>query len=170
MLTVPVFQFHALTNWHIMLFAGSHAHQSSDASPGNGPPQRDNSQNATLAKCFTVDTLNIKGALNVCVMTEGVTKAKEVAKIEIPVFNLLDCCFALSEGQYYDRWFPLILSSESMPCEGECTAYALFCNYACADVCTMCILCNGMFYGHHSCFFSFTTAQKHHACVLFCSS
>lgn len=95
-------------------------------SPGHNthaPPQRDNSQNATLAKCFEVDTLNIKGALNVRVMTEGVTKAVEVAKIEIPVFNLLDCCFALSEGQYYDRWFPLILSSESMPCEGDVDRY-----------------------------------------------
>jgi len=70
-----------------------------------------------------VDTLNIKGALNVFIMTEGVLKAQEVAKIEIPMFNLLDCCFALPEGQYYDRWFPLILSSESMPCEGDVDRY-----------------------------------------------
>ena len=102
----------------------SYASSAVDSSlPDRGPPQRDNSQNATLAKSFIVDTLNIKGALNVCVMTEGVTKAKEVAKIEIPVFNLLDCCFALTEGQYYDRWFPLILSSESIPCEGDVDRY-----------------------------------------------
>ncbi len=94
-----------------------------NSNSGAAPPQRDNSQNATLAKTFTVDTLNIKGALNVCIMTEGVLKAQEVAKIEIPMFNLLDCCFALTDGQYYDRWFPLILSSESIPCEGDVDRY-----------------------------------------------
>jgi hypothetical protein len=40
------------------------------------PPQRDNSQNASLAKCFDIDTTQIRGALVVRVMTEGLTKAQ----------------------------------------------------------------------------------------------
>lgn len=90
---------------------------------GNDPSlsaaKRESTLNESLAKRFTIDTVNIKGMIRVSVMTEGLTKAREVAYVELPVFNLLDCCLVLEDHPYYDRWFPLLVTSESLPIEGN---------------------------------------------------
>jgi hypothetical protein len=78
-----------------------------------------NKRNETLTKRFPIDLLNSKGSVRIRVIAEHVTKRVEMAHIQIPVFNLLDCVCDLGEGKSYTRWFPLFLTKASIPSEGE---------------------------------------------------
>lgn len=75
--------------------------------------------NESLKMQFAVDTLNVRGNLRVRVMKECLPREKEVARLDIPIFNLLDCICDVDGDGYYDRWFSLVLGTESVPAEGE---------------------------------------------------
>ena len=46
-------------------------------------------------------------------------KKREVARLDLPVLNLLDCICLLGPDETYERWFPLWLASECVPVEGK---------------------------------------------------
>lgn len=80
--------------------------------------------NLSLAKLFDIDTKNISGSLKIRIMIEGAINSMiEIARLEIPVFNLIECCCTLEQNEYYDRWFPLFLTSEYITCEGDTERY-----------------------------------------------
>ncbi len=68
---------------------------------------------------FDINTSLIESAIRVRVIEEFYTHNKELARVELPVLNLLDCICTLEEGSYYDRWFPLTLTVNSIHAEGE---------------------------------------------------
>eukprot|EP01038_Epipyxis_sp_PR26KG_P006870 gene6870-9407_t len=76
-------------------------------------------KNNSLVHKYKVDTLNVKGNIRVRIMSENYTKNIEVASLDIAVHNLLDCTCILEKDLYYDRWFPLLPTSETIPAEGE---------------------------------------------------
>jgi hypothetical protein len=80
--------------------------------------------NDAFKASFEVDTANIRGDLSVKVMMDGFPSKKEVARIDIPIFNILDCTCLLDgedgNGHFtYVRWFPLLSADECIPAEGE---------------------------------------------------
>lgn len=75
--------------------------------------------NDALKTTLNIDTLNIRGFVKLRVMMERFPKNKEIARLELPVFNLLDCTCVLPDDEVYERWFPLMLTSECIPAEGE---------------------------------------------------
>eukprot|EP01035_Chromulina_nebulosa_P017521 gene17521-23082_t len=76
--------------------------------------------NDSLIKSFHIDTLNIRGSIRIRVSIDDFPGHKNVAQLDIPVLDLLDClCLSNSDDDVYDRWFPLLLSSDSLPGEGE---------------------------------------------------
>jgi len=80
--------------------------------------------NLSLVKAFDVDTKNISGSLKIRIMIEGaINSIIEIARLEIPIFNLIECCCTLEQNEYYDRWFPLFLTSEYITCEGDTERY-----------------------------------------------
>ena len=80
--------------------------------------------NLSLAKAFDIDTKNISGSLKIRIMIEGaINSIIEIARLEIPIFNLIECCCTLEQNEYYDRWFPLFLTSEYTTCEGDTERY-----------------------------------------------
>lgn len=76
------------------------------------------SRNNLLTKSFDVDTLNIKGFIRVRIMAETFPKYVELARLDLPIFNVLDCTCDISPDSYL-RWFPLLKSEECVPAEGE---------------------------------------------------
>jgi hypothetical protein len=52
-------------------------------------------------------------------MAEKYPKNIEIAKVELPIFNILDCTCTLPERESYTRWFPLLLTNEAVAVEGE---------------------------------------------------
>jgi hypothetical protein len=56
---------------------------------------------------FDVDMLNVRGTLRFRVMAETFPKYQEVARVEIPISSVLDCCCILPENGLYEAWFPL---------------------------------------------------------------
>jgi hypothetical protein len=73
-------------------------------------------QNDSLAKSFYVDTRSIEGPLRIKVRTENFPYKKEIARLDLSVFNILDSCIS---GEYYDRWYPLVPIDECISSEGE---------------------------------------------------
>ena len=89
----------------------------------------------SIQKVFDIETLNIKSSLLVQVMAEGIRKRKEIARVEIPIFNLLDClCHAQSkserdgkidrnavkvEDNVYEMWFAMLPTDECILGEGD---------------------------------------------------
>lgn len=67
---------------------------------------------------FDIDTLNIRGIFRIAVMADCFPNAVEVASVELPFFSILSTVIVLEE-QSYERWFPLLLSNQSIPIEGE---------------------------------------------------
>lgn len=67
---------------------------------------------------FEVDTLNIRGTFRIAVMADCFPNATEIASIELPFFSILSTVIVLEE-ECYERWFPLLLSNQSIPIEGE---------------------------------------------------
>ena len=53
----------------------------------------------------------------------SVPKRFELARLELPVFNLLDCACELPNGESYIRWFPLRKKEECVPTEGEMLSF-----------------------------------------------
>lgn len=76
-------------------------------------------RNSSLAKTFEVDCFNSRGLLRIRVLADYMTKRVEIARIRVPLFNILDCVCQLSEEDTYTRWFPLVLTKDSIATEGE---------------------------------------------------
>lgn len=73
-----------------------------------------------LTCSFDIDTLNIKGTICVSVKQDSFPKDKELCRLELPIFSVLDCVGCQSYGQdSYDRWFPLRNTAECSPREGD---------------------------------------------------
>lgn len=73
-----------------------------------------------LTCSFEIDTLNIKGSICVSVKQDSFPKNKELCRLELPIFSVLDCVASQSYGQEsYDRWFPLRNTDECSPREGD---------------------------------------------------
>ncbi len=92
-----------------------------DQSPETVSSNREfiNNRNNLLTQKFRVDTLNIKGNLRVSVMAGSFPKSIELANLKLPIFNVLDSTCTLPEDTYYEKWFPLLKSKDSVPAEGE---------------------------------------------------
>lgn len=78
--------------------------------------------NDSLKKSFAIDTLNIRGSIQVRIITEDFPKSKTVSQVAIPVLSLLDCLCPTSDTSNevdYVRWFPLQSMVEYLPGEGE---------------------------------------------------
>lgn len=73
----------------------------------------------TLTKSIEVDTLNSKGSIKVAIMQENFPHHREIARLEIPIFNLLDCTCILDSDAVYEKWFPLRITQECIPTEGD---------------------------------------------------
>ena len=72
----------------------------------------------TVTKKFLMDLVNVRGSLKFKIISENFPKYKEIAQLEIPVFNLLDTLLDVNGDGVYDRWFPMLKSSECVPSEG----------------------------------------------------
>mgnify|MGYP003384941372 CR=1 FL=1 len=70
-----------------------------------------------LTKVFEIDTLNSSGDIGVHIMQERFPFDVELARLEIPVFELL-YCICIHEGKY-DRWFPLSITKLCVPTDGD---------------------------------------------------
>ena len=87
-----------------------------NARPSASPPENEGGKTVRIR----LDLLNIKGSLKVKVISERFPKYKEVAFLDIPIFNLLDnICMLDSEVTGYTRWFTLLKSSDSELGEGH---------------------------------------------------
>ena len=77
--------------------------------------------NESLRRTFPVDTLNIKGPLSVRIMAKTRTRKKEVAKVELSIFNLLDCLLdsCVGKDRYYVKWFPMFHKVDCIAAEYE---------------------------------------------------
>ena len=76
-------------------------------------------RNESLTKQFPIDLLNSKGSIRIRVMADYLTKRVEVARVHLPVFNLLDCVCLLPSNESYTRWFPLCITKEIHPGSGD---------------------------------------------------
>lgn len=76
-------------------------------------------RNSSLAKTFEVDCFNSRGLLRIRVLADHMTKRVEIARLRVPLFNILDCVCQLGEDETYTRWFPLLLTKDSIASEGE---------------------------------------------------
>lgn len=83
---------------------------------------------------FDLETLEIKSSLLIQVMAHGIRKKKEIARLEIPVFNLLDCICRSPprvkedrergstgniDDNVYEMWFALLPTEECVEGEGD---------------------------------------------------
>lgn len=102
----------AFTTWHQETSVESNITASLDEGDDTQAGSREGMDGIplSLSKSFEIDLLNIKGNVQVRVMSESFPKSQEIARIEVPVFGMVDCTCTLTGGGYYDRWFPLILA------------------------------------------------------------
>ena len=80
------------------------------------------SSNDSLKKTFSIDTLNIKGSLNIKIMAKTRTRKKEITKVELSIFNLLDCLIIRNynkDEQSYIKWFPMFHKEDCVAAEYE---------------------------------------------------
>lgn len=70
-----------------------------------------------LTKSFEIDTLNSFGDIGVHIMQERFPYDVELARLEIPIFEML-YCICTYDGKY-DRWFPLSISKLCVPTDGD---------------------------------------------------
>lgn len=89
-----------------------------------GQQQTKQSSNHSSVMKFDVNASLVESAIRVRVLEEFYTHNKEMARVELPVLNLLDCICNLEKDAYYDQWFPLTLSVDSIQAEGERQKYA----------------------------------------------
>ena len=80
---------------------------------------RDSKAQSSEGGVFAVNSLNIRGTIKVRVMSEGFPKARTLAELNIPVFNLLECTCKGDSKEYYERWFPLTPKEDVIIGEGE---------------------------------------------------
>ena len=75
--------------------------------------------NEKLKMLFPVNTYELKGPLCVSVISRSRMRKREVTRVELNIFNLLDCLLDEDRRSYYEkpRWFPLFLFSELVPAE-----------------------------------------------------
>ena len=69
---------------------------------------------SVLEKVFDIDTMNIRGPIRVSVIEDNNVFSREIAYVEIPVLRFIDCTCILSEGEYYDRYFPLTILNSNL--------------------------------------------------------
>jgi hypothetical protein len=85
----------------------------------SGEPKAGNasqSDNLNALAKFQIDTLNIQGSVKILIMEEGFPNSKLIAKVDIPVLPLLDCTLGQEKPSHcYERWFPLLLVSRTLP-------------------------------------------------------
>ena len=70
-----------------------------------------------LMKSFDIDTLNSFGDIGIHVMQDRFPFHVELARLEIPVFDLL-YCICINDNEY-DRWFPLSITKLCVPTDGD---------------------------------------------------
>lgn len=70
-------------------------------------------------KAFSIDAFNSKGVFHISVMVDDFPNNKEIAKLDISVFNLLDCIATLDTDEVYDMWFPLSLTQDTVRTDGD---------------------------------------------------
>ncbi len=69
-------------------------------------------QSVSREIAFDIDMLNVRGTLRFRVMAETFPKYQEVARVEIPISSILDCCCILPKDGMYEAWFPLTKMTE----------------------------------------------------------
>lgn len=59
------------------------------------------------------------GTFRVSVMADTFPSITELASIELPFFSILSTIVLMSAESSYEKWFPLLLSNQCIPIEGE---------------------------------------------------
>jgi len=85
-----------------------------DKGDGTAPAAKDAADNQ-----FDINTIDIRGPLVVKIMASRRFGKREVARVELNIFDLLDCLVGEDNDAYYrqPRYFPLFNASELIPAE-----------------------------------------------------